>query len=1071
MGMLLYLTGLVALCTGIYLVRKSEKEQNAITNLVFTVVLFMVIQATEAGIINIIPILKINAVFFGAVHIIEGIALWYLILIKKKRQKYYFNIIDVRALSILAVLVVVVAIRQFGLKIDDFNFELSDSARHLMYAKNVANYGQLTGLYFSSLNSGLIMNMLHGIIDSFSFYKIFISFEIVVLFLNGAMFWVLIRRYLQDKFSIITGTILAAAYMLGYPWNSMVFGTAYLSTGILCVAMIMVLMDAYLNDEFQSNYVTILLVIASCYALLRSYSVFLPPVLIGIILLIVLKYIKNHTFPVKKFCIIGGIILGLGLLVVGAFLYFWLVKGIWDKELASLSWWGYIYGTLYADFLFAIPFCILWLAKSAKLKIVNVECTMLFVIIAYILVFFLGNCFGKISAYYYYKVYYILWIAVFMAMLKAIIAIRKERDFMLSYIFTWGLLFLVFISSAEKRIAKDYNLDLTAPAEERESADYFSLYHFNLVRGHDDTISKSMKDLYMEAAKLSIQNNAFIPYIGEYAESEWTYFALAGIEHKDVLSGKNYAAAVEELKQYPYILSVECEEPTADVSLFLNTLPVIYENESGKIYKVENMQTESYVMDENNIDIILRYGFPKLERMGWVEQDEYVNSLQVIQKIDMLGLDKRDFLYPELEIEKIKGQASNLADGHYNNRKEVVFTGTTSEELQQMIDSHQGARIVIHSNQVHINETIILRNNTAIDGNGVKLELHGLEYGFIGEGISDIYLHNISIEGKAGYGIYLADCNEISISKCKISGMQQKAVCIIGDTNRFNISSNEMQNNSAGGLYIVGNASDGLIEMNQICNNIGASKWMSGITMTSAMPDNKYDIWDSFDSAHNIPQREDICSQISCPHDIIIRNNSISQNSSVGIYLDGAYKCYIINNRICQNAKGGIELDYGTLGAYLADNFIEHNGVSIYPGISMDNTAYDILKNNIIREHSIGINMMCASVRNLIMENSIYAGDKNESHQYGIRIGAKAADGNIQNIDKTPGYENILCRNCITGNYYSGIFIDEGCYVNDVFDNIIMGVQAFSVETISSMFNSIVNNTSSIGERNEYKGY
>lgn len=92
-------------------------------------------------------------------------------------------------------------------------------------------------------------------------------------------------------------------------------------------------------------------------------------------------------------------------------------------------------------------------------------------------------------------------------------------------------------------------------------------------------ISKTMKELYMEAAKISIQEDVFIPYIGEYAESEWTYFALAGLPHQDVLSGKNYGAAIETLKNYPYVLSVECEEPMINISRFLNTLPVVYENE------------------------------------------------------------------------------------------------------------------------------------------------------------------------------------------------------------------------------------------------------------------------------------------------------------------------------------------------------------------------------------------------------------------------------------------------------------------------------------------------------------
>lgn len=117
----------------------------------------------------------------------------------------------------------------------------------------------------------------------------------------------------------------------------------------------------------------------------------------------------------------------------------------------------------------------------------------------------------------------------------------------------------------------------------------------------------------MEAAGLSAQTGEFIPYIGEYLYHEWTYFALAGTEHKNVTEGKNYAAAVEELQKHPYILSVECEDAAMDVDKFLKTLSILYENESGKIYKVEGGQTAAE--DGNghmDVDIISRYGFPRI---------------------------------------------------------------------------------------------------------------------------------------------------------------------------------------------------------------------------------------------------------------------------------------------------------------------------------------------------------------------------------------------------------------------------------------------------------------------------
>jgi len=1066
MSLLLYLMGLAILFTGIYFVRKSDEKLNAVTYLVFTAVLFMIVQVVEAGIISRIPGIPVNAVAFGVVHIAEGAALWYVILVKKYRQMYYFDIADVRVLAVLAVFVVVVAVRQFGVRLDNFNFEAdSDAARHYMYACSAADHGQLVGMYFSAVNSGMLMNACEGLIRGISRYRLFLLFEIFVLYLNGAMFWTLIRRYLRTGFSVLMGVVLTAAYMLGYPWNSMVYGSAYLSTGILCVAMLIFLLDMYYNDIFCAKKITLVLMLASCYSVLVSYSLFVPPVMGIIILTVILKWIKERELSWKKVCSI--VVPAIVVCLTGGlfFLYLWLIRGTFDSFVGVLSWWGCSYSTLYADFLFVIPFVIFWIVKSLKTRTVNIESIVLVVFLLYTLVLFVGNHFGKISAYYYYKMYTILWIAAFMIAAVSIVNLKKDI-FVFGYMVMWGGLFAIYISSAESSLPQKYNLKLVDESAAVLASDFFTLYDHNIIYGGRDKISKAAKELYMEAAELSLRTKQFIPYIGEYKDAEWTYFALAGLPHQDVLSGKNYGAAIEELKKYPYVLSVECEEPMINISRFLSTLPVVYENEAGKIYKVENIPVD-YRSDDIHVDIMLRYGLPKLERMGWVEQDEYVNSLQVIQKIEELGLDKDEFLYPELQMEKIQGWVSYLTDGHYHNRKEVVFTGTTSQELQQAINDYPGALIDIRSKQIVLNETIILRNNTAIRGNGVRLTGTDLEYGFTGDELSDLYLNGLCIEGDINYGIYLTDCSEISISECRIHGLRQKAVCIIGDTKKIAVYGNEICGNNAGGIHIAGNVSEGLLEDNNILNNGGTSKWMSGIVLTGIVSENKYDIWDGFDAEYHFIKRNSVYAQNDCPNELIIRCNQISGNGALGIYSDGAYKGYVVGNTINQNAGGGISIDYGTLGFYMEGNYLDSNGAAVYPGITLDNAAYNIVRNNIITNHPVGINMVQASARNVIMENVVQGGGNEVCHQYGIVVGTQI--GENEKKDDGSSYENVICRNSIMGNHNVGIFVDEGCYVNDVFDNVIMEVKTFSIEAVSSMFNSIINNTSNASEWNAYQ--
>lgn len=498
-----------------------------------------------------------------------------------------------------------------------------------------------------------------------------------------------------------------------------------------------------------------------------------------------------------------------------------------------------------------------------------------------------------------------------------------------------------------------------------------------------------------------------------------------------------------------------------------------------------------------NTDILTRHALPRFERMEEDDQDEFVNSLQVIKKIELLKLDKEGFLYPERSISDIENNENDSIDAYSDGKEIIIFKGTTSEELQEAIVQHPNTIIDIYTEQIEMQAPITLKNDTIIKGNGVKLHGNDIEYAFIGEQVSNIYINDICVEGDISYGLYFIECNNINVSDCKLSGLLQKPICIIGSTKGINISNNVMHDNQAGGLYISGDVSNGIIELNDIRNNGGTSNWMAGIVLTNVMSTDKWNIWETFDEAHHFPNRENLYTQLDCPHDIIIKNNRVMYNNASGIYSDGAYMCYVLNNTVNQNDKEGICLDYGTIGFYLRENIFDGNGQRIrqtdedlrmdfvleagrmedgsakakLPGVLLDNTAYNILENNIvINNYGGGIKMVRTTVRSLIMENIVKnnnIGQNDVAHFFGIEIGAAIADIESTDMDFTPDYENIICRNSITGNHYSGIFIGEECYANDVFDNVIMEPQMFAVEAISLKFNSIINNISNVGVRND----
>ena len=58
----------------------------------------------------------------------------------------------------------------------------------------------------------------------------------------------------------------------------------------------------------------------------------------------------------------------------------------------------------------------------------------------------------------------------------------------------------------------------------------------------------------------------------------------------------------------------------------------------------------------------------------------------------------------------------------------------------------------------------------------------------------------------------------------------------------------------------------------------------------------------------------------------------------------------------------------------------------------------------------------------------------------------------------------------LAGGSICGVFLAEGSYCNDVFDNTILGSEWFAIECHSTMFNSMPNNTMDQEVLNLYAG-
>lgn len=280
-----------------------------------------------------------------------------------------------------------------------------------------------------------------------------------------------------------------------------------------------------------------------------------------------------------------------------------------------------------------------------------------------------------------------------------------------------------------------------------------------------------------------------------------------------------------------------------------------------------------------------------------------------------------------------------------------------------------------------------------------------------------------------------------------------------------------------------------MIEGNRIENNSGARNLTAGLVLCS-MP------IEDIETAYNPFPDEMLYDILQSPHQLVVRGNTVAQNHSSGIYSESGYLNYYVENTIYKNEKEGMCLDYGSFGNYITGCEIRQNGgrnrmsdedleadfildqgrmadgssPAKLPGISLDNTAYNTIYGNIVRDnYGSGIKAVRSAFSNTILCNQIIDNNRGASdtfHFFGIELSTDLnADEAVQGLDFTPCYENIIARNTISGGHYAGVFMGEDAFMNDIFDNTFMDCTDWAMESLSEKYNSTPNNMANMPTR------
>ena len=599
-----YIISYLLLFSAVLFVKKTDEKENAVTFITLSIMTTFCYQALIAGIFSKLGI-SISIVSVGAIELVTGIIIWGL---NKKygTQRYTVSRADIMgALSAFLVAGFYFAKRMnFGREI---NFVSIDSASHFRVAKAVAVEHRLyTEMFFAAVNSGLPMEAARPITGDFDMYKVFLLWETGYLFLAGLCFYIIIVQIVKQSGSKPVAVLSMILYMLGYPLYSYIFGFSYFG---LCMSLIVYILYAaayFITGRINriSNYIMINL---GLFGLFLCYMMFVPAVYFGVLIAIIAGLIVRHELKLGKLIKQG---LGVFLIpsVMGLIFTFMNFKYVTSDVIENgdetgslgIATDGGCYNDMYSNFVFLLPFIVygvvLVIARVQELRRENrsektgikaedslgiTTVSMLFTLIIFMAVLFIGAMHGKVSVYYYVRNNNVLWLFAWIMAAECINALWKQhKGLIISLFAVFSILVIMIGTNIDERILKKNDRFI-----EVGSGDILNVYQFNHeFNRYPSTIwVKDMELIEYTYTDLRNKETGKLPVLGDPVFCAW----VQAITDTDTISVDNTERInTMDMSQYKYIV-VQYDGTFIDRS---NTIDLDYEikfeNERGFVAEI-----------------------------------------------------------------------------------------------------------------------------------------------------------------------------------------------------------------------------------------------------------------------------------------------------------------------------------------------------------------------------------------------------------------------------------------------------------------------------------------------------
>lgn len=558
------------------LVKKSKEKQNVLLWGLISIVLLLGYNTVICCGLTAINI-KCGLISLVIINTVIATILGIKIYKDKEIQKYYIKIKDIIAVILILLVVIIVGVKRFGIPFN-IRYTSTDPSTHYAatktFTKNlrapITNEDRMMPSAY--INTGIAMLVASDVIIDENQYIVYILFDLLMLFLIGAVFYTGSVNKENSIVKSILSLILSIAFILGYPLNSMIFGFAYLSLVILYIVTLIVLAPYIKNGEITEITKCVIFSIIN-FGIFFSYYLFVPVIYSSFGIYMLIDMIKNKKsknilsiFTIKN---VIEIITILIIPTISGFCFF-VLPGLVQtgKTMVShIAAEGYIYRDLYSNFLVFIPLVLYYIIDVIKNKENKFDNMLLIITAVFTLYLLRKGLRAEASSYYYYKMYFMLWILVIYVSIESLFKLIDNKSAI--YAYTYVITYICIIIASLKGIDKDITSinALFNPTNHLNA--YTDIYAYN-----NSVIKDKINDIYTDTqiqvindTIYKVGNKSIIQLYGNKFQILWARELTELTDTKEVeklLQIKGFDETLEEWiknenKKYLIILDKEAK--------------------------------------------------------------------------------------------------------------------------------------------------------------------------------------------------------------------------------------------------------------------------------------------------------------------------------------------------------------------------------------------------------------------------------------------------------------------------------------------------------------------------------